>query len=222
MTYQVRGLTTSRPARGASCLGPRSGLEAQREQYQAAVAQLADPQRTTLVLSPARSKCAARSRPRWRRAGAGRDPQPAIGDQRPVRAAASGDRVAEALAERHRDALQSMPASLHEIPMAGVPLVALDLTGVAALRALASGPTAPEQPSTMTSDDHAALPDLNALVDELERGGPEAILVMGKGGVGRPRLPPPSRSPSPTADTMCSLHDRSGRAHQRCPRRCRA
>ena len=35
---------------GASCLGPRSGLEAQREEYQAAVAQLADPQRTTLVL----------------------------------------------------------------------------------------------------------------------------------------------------------------------------
>ena len=37
-------------SQGASCLGPRSGLEAQREQYQAAVAQLADPQRTTLVL----------------------------------------------------------------------------------------------------------------------------------------------------------------------------
>ena len=35
---------------GASCLGPRSGLQAQREQYQAAVEQLGDPERTTLVL----------------------------------------------------------------------------------------------------------------------------------------------------------------------------
>ena len=97
----------------------------------------------------------------------------------------TGDRVAEALAERQRQALQSMPASLDEIPMVGVPLVALNLTGVAALRALASGYTAPESPSTATPDDQTALPDLNALVDELERGGPRAVLVMGKGGVGK-------------------------------------
>ena len=41
-------IATSRE--GASCLGPRSGLQAQREQYHAAVGQLGDPQRTTLVL----------------------------------------------------------------------------------------------------------------------------------------------------------------------------
>jgi arsenite/tail-anchored protein-transporting ATPase len=35
---------------GASCLGPLSGLEKQRTQYQAAVDALADPARTRLVL----------------------------------------------------------------------------------------------------------------------------------------------------------------------------
>ena len=35
---------------GASCLGPLAGLDHQREQYVAAVATLADPAQTTLVL----------------------------------------------------------------------------------------------------------------------------------------------------------------------------
>ena len=115
---------------GASCLGPRSGLEAQREQYQAAVAQLADPHRTTLVLvsrpDPGALREAARAR--------GELADEGIRNQRLVinglfDQPLSGDPVAEALAERQRHALESMPASLHEIPMAGVPLVALDLTG---------------------------------------------------------------------------------------------
>ena len=53
----------------------------------------------------------------------------------------AGDAVAEALAQRHARALESMPAALRAMPTAGVPLVALDLTGVTALRALASGQT---------------------------------------------------------------------------------
>ncbi len=40
--------TSTRP--GASCLGPLAGLDQQREQYVAAVATLADPALTTLVL----------------------------------------------------------------------------------------------------------------------------------------------------------------------------
>ena len=69
-----------------------------------------------------------------------------IGNQRLVvnglfRQPLAGDAVAEALAERQRQALESMPASLRRTPAVGVTLVALDLTGVAALRALVSGQT---------------------------------------------------------------------------------
>ena len=171
---------------GASCLGPRSGLEAQREQYQAAVAQLGDPDRTTLVLVSRPDPSALREAGR----AGGELADEGIRNQRLVINGLfdhplSGDQVAEALAERQRQALDSMPASLRETPMAGVPLVALDLTGVAALRALAAGHTAPAQPPRIAPDDQPPLPDLNALVDELERGGPRAVLVMGKGGVGK-------------------------------------
>ena len=97
----------------------------------------------------------------------------------------AGDAVAEAFAERQRQALESMPASLRGTPTAGVPLVALDLTGVAALRALAAGQTRVDVLPAGELGKAAPLPDLNALVDELAVGGPGAVLVMGKGGVGK-------------------------------------
>jgi arsenite-transporting ATPase len=97
----------------------------------------------------------------------------------------AGDAVAEALTQRQTQALEAMPAALREMPMAGVPMVALDLTGVATLRALASGrPGGPSAPATDVGDE-SPLPGLGPLVDELAAGGPGAVLVMGKGGVGK-------------------------------------
>jgi arsenite-transporting ATPase len=171
---------------GTSCLGPRSGLQAQREQYRAAVEQLGDPERTTLVLVSRPDAGALREAAR---AGAELAAQ-GIGNQRLVvnglfRQPLAGDAVAEALAERQRQALESMPASLRGTPAVGVALVALDLTGVAALRALVSGQTRVEGVRSGRLGKGARLPDLNALVDELAVGGPGAVLVMGKGGVGK-------------------------------------
>ena len=171
---------------GASCLGPRSGLQAQREQYHAAVEQLGDPERTTLVLVSRPDAGALREAAR---AGAELAAQ-GIGNQRLVvnglfRQPLAGDAVAEALAERQRQALESMPASLRGTPAVGVALVALDLTGVAALRALASGQTRVEGVRAGRLGKGAPLPDLNALVDELAVWGSGAVLVMGKGGVGK-------------------------------------
>ena len=171
---------------GASCLGPRSGLQAQREQYHAAVEQLGDPERTTLVLVSRPDAGALREAAR---AGAELAAQ-GIGNQRLVvnglfRQPLAGDAVAEALAERQRQALESMPASLRRTPAVGVALVALDLTGVAALRALVSGQTRVEGVRAGRLGKGAPLPDLNALVDELAVWGSGAVLVMGKGGVGK-------------------------------------
>ena len=171
---------------GASCLGPRSGLEAQREQYSAAVAQIGDAQRTTLVLVSRPDAGALREAAR---AGAELAAQ-GIRNQRLVvnglfSNPLAGDAVAQALAQRHARALESMPAALRAMPTAGVPLVALDLTGVTALRALASGQTPANPAPRIEADQEAPLPDLNALVDELAAGPPGAVLVMGKGGVGK-------------------------------------
>ena len=171
---------------GASCLGPRSGLHAQRAQYEAAVKQLGDPESTTLVLVSRPDQAALREAAR---AGAELAEQ-GIGNQRLVvngllTDPLVGDRVAEALAERQRRALESMPAPLRGLPAAGVPLVALNLTGVESLRLLVLGQTREESVREVEASAEAPLPDLDALVDELEAGGPGAVLVMGKGGVGK-------------------------------------
>jgi arsenite/tail-anchored protein-transporting ATPase len=171
---------------GASCLGPRSGLEAQREQYATAVAQLADPQRTTLVLVSRPEAAALREAGR---AAGELDAQGIRNQQLVVNGLftdpMAGDAVAEALARRQAEALEAMPAAVRDLPAAGVPLVALGLTGVGALRALAAGRTAPASGSVVRAGEEAVPPGLAALVDELAAAGPAAVLVMGKGGVGK-------------------------------------
>lgn len=169
-----------------SCLGPRSGLEAQREQYAAAVAQLGDAGRTTLVLVSRPDEGALREAGR---AGAELAALGIANQQLVVNgllaAPHAGDRVADALADRQRRALAHLPASLAALPAALVPMAALDLTGVPALRALAAGQTGATTAEPAPDDAEPALPGLGAMVDALAEDGPCAILVMGKGGVGK-------------------------------------
>ena len=183
------GYIETSPA-GASCLGPLAGLEAKREQYEATAVALADPAQTTVVL-------VARADPRAlaeaARAGAELAAL-AIRNQRLVvnavlEAPLAGDSVAEDMALRQRQALAAMPPTLASLQAAAVPMVASDLTGLEALRALsrqddapASPPPAPQMP---TASD---LPPIEALIGELAASGHGVVLVMGKGGVGKTTL----------------------------------
>lgn len=171
---------------GASCLGPRSGLTAQRDQYRAAVGQLGDPGRTTLVLVTRPERGALREAAR---AGAELAEQGIRNQVLVVNGLLTdpraGDPVAEALADRQAGALASLPAGLGALPVVGVPLSGLDLTGIAALRALAAGAASTPAASGEAIAEEPPLADLEALVDALIAGGPGAVLVMGKGGVGK-------------------------------------
>lgn len=171
---------------GASCLGPSSGLEVQREQYAAAVQQLADPRQTTLVL------VSRPETPALREAGRAAEELAAQGirNQRLVLNGIftdplGGDDVAEAFARRQQNALATMPSALAEMPVATVPLVALSLAGVPALRALVAGEAAAPSGAVAAEGHDAPLPGIGRLVDELAVAGPGAVLVMGKGGVGK-------------------------------------
>jgi arsenite-transporting ATPase len=171
---------------GASCLGPRSGLQTQREQYRLAVEQLSDASRATLVLvsrpEPGALREAARAGDELAALG--------IAGQRLVInglfvAPLAGDTLAEALARRQLVALRDAPASLRALPAAAVPLTALDLTGLSALRALTTGRHDVPPVLDVAAADEADLPGLDTLVSDLAAAGPGAILVMGKGGVGK-------------------------------------
>jgi arsenite-transporting ATPase len=187
---------------GTSCLGPLAGLEAQRVQYASTVEALADASRTTLVLVSRPDDSALREAAR----AAGELASLGISNQRLIlngvfTALTGGDAVAESLVERQLAAMAGMPGALRDVPTTVVPLVATDLTGVAALRALAgladisrAGDVA--VPAASGVETLLAAPeltlgdggDLADLVTSLEAAGHGVIMTMGKGGVGKTTL----------------------------------
>jgi arsenite-transporting ATPase len=171
---------------GSSCLGPLAGLDQQREQYVSAVGTLADPALTTLVLvsraEPSALREAARASAELAALG--------VANQRLV---VNGllhdpgdDPTALAFTNRQALALAGAPEQLGTLPVAGVDLVAGELTGLAALRQLTGArPAAPQDvPDTADID----LPGLSELVDELDAAGNSVVMTMGKGGVGKTTL----------------------------------
>lgn len=179
------GYVDEHPA-GASCLGPLAGLDQRREQYATAVATLADPALTTLVLV-ARAEDSA-----LREAARASSELQALGvaNQRLVINGLlpehDDDPAARAYTERQAAALADAPAQLAAFPTAGVRLIAADITGLEALRQLAGSGHDSDAPDAESAG--VELPGLDELIDELYAAGRGVVLTMGKGGVGKTTL----------------------------------
>ena len=172
--------------RGASCLGPHSGLKMQEVRFKAALDALSDPGQTTVILVARADKSAiaeaARTADELRTLG--------LNNQRLIvngvfHASDPTDAVACAIAALGRQALDAMPQSLQSLPQDQVPLRAFDTVGLPALRALLSAHAAPIASGEALSAPDECLPGLDALADELAAAGHGLIMVMGKGGVGK-------------------------------------
>ena len=179
------GFIDANPA-GASCLGPLSGLEAQRAVYAQAVASLSDATRTTLVLVSRAQRAALTEARRTSHELS----LLGVSHQRLILNGlfhATGiDPTAQALEERERSALAGAAAFLEPLAPCLVPLRATNLVGLAALRALTSAPTVAEPKAEEASA--ATLPPcgtLSDLVTDLARQGHGVVMTLGKGGVGK-------------------------------------
>jgi arsenite-transporting ATPase len=172
--------------RGASCLGPHSGLKLQEARFGRALAALSDPARTTVVLvaTPEVRSVGEAARTAHELAGLGITHQ-RLALNGVFRASDTSDPVATALEARHRAVLSQLPPTLVGLPTDEVPLRPFDPVGVGAVRALLGGGVAPA-PSPV---DEAAAPlrvdPLGALVDELAARTEGLVMLMGKGGVGK-------------------------------------
>lgn len=173
--------------KGASCLGPHSGLKMQEIRFKAALDALSNPALTSVVLvtRPDKGAIAEASRTSDELKVLG------LSNQRLVvngvfYASNKTDEVANAFEALGSQALEEMPDNLRGLPQDQVPLRAFDTVGLPALRALLNAST------------HAAASDagfisptmkhgigLGALADELAQAGRGLIMVMGKGGVGK-------------------------------------
>ena len=173
--------------RGASCLGPHSGLKMQEQRFKAALEALSDPALTTVVLVARAERGAiaeaARTSVELRALG--------LHNQRLVingvfRASDRSDGVARAIEDLGHAALAELPSSLLALPRDEVPLRPFDTVGLPALRALlATGSVAAPIHAEAPGEPDPALPGLQTLADELAQAGHGLIMVMGKGGVGK-------------------------------------
>ncbi|MDO9135352.1 arsenical pump-driving ATPase [Hydrogenophaga sp.] len=180
--------------RGASCLGPHSGLKMQEARFNAALQALSDPALTTVVLvtrpDPRPMQEAARTAEELRSLG--------LANQRLAingvfHASDPNDPIARAIEALGREAMVTMPDTLAQLPRDEVPLRAFDTVGLPALRALlgasvrpepVEGPAGFQQPQPERKANLPAEP-LSRMADELAAKGHGLIMVMGKGGVGK-------------------------------------
>lgn len=167
--------------------GPRLGLRAHQARYAAAVAALADAQRTTLVLvtRPQQNALKEAARTSTELALLGIRNQFLVINGM-FRATRRDDPVAVAFEQRGRQALASMPESLRALPNTTVPLRGYNLVGIPALREL----MAERQRAALTikigsAVEPLSVPPLAVLIDELALLRHGLVMVMGKGGVGK-------------------------------------
>lgn len=173
--------------RGASCLGPHSGLKMQERRFKAALDALSNPALTTVVLvtRPEQGAIVEASRTSDELSALGLRNQWLIVNG-VFRATDPHDGVARAMEALGRRAIADMPPNLRALRQDQVALRAFDTVGLPALRALLQ-PNAPAVPGTKAGP----LPQmkegmgLEALADELARADKGLIMVMGKGGVGK-------------------------------------
>lgn len=170
--------------RGAACLGPHSGLKMREDRFAAALAALADPARTRIVLVTRADRAALQEAARTAR------------ELRPLglsnqyllvnavfTASDRSDPLALAFEAQGTAALADMPAVLAALPRDEVSLRAVDMLGPATLRRLLAEAPPPPPAGAPAAVPH--LPGLADLVDELATAGHGLIMVMGKGGVGK-------------------------------------
>jgi arsenite-transporting ATPase len=173
--------------RGASCLGPHSGLKMQEARFREALKALSDSTQTTVVLvtrpdSGAINE-AARTSEELRVLGFENQQLIVNGVFHPTN---SNDSIASSIANIGQEALARMPKSLSALSQDEVPLRSFDTIGLNALRGFFSS-----EVGSRLKDIDLKVPagekqlGLDSLIDELAMEDKGLIMVMGKGGVGK-------------------------------------
>jgi len=170
-----------------SSVGPLAGLAQNRDKYAGAVAALADPARTRLVLvsrpQPAALSEAARTSGELKALGVS-EQHLIINGVLPAQEAGR-DPLTRVIVERERAAMAGEPESLRALVHDQVELRATNVMGVGALRDLLAPEAQADASARIVDADRVEMVELVDLVDELAPAGHGLIMTMGKGGVGK-------------------------------------
>ena len=180
---------------GASCLGPLAGLEKQAERYSQALAALADPNKTRLILvaRPQQSTLIEVERTHQELRQVGLKNQYLVINGVLPEGAALNDPLASALYQREQAVLTNLSPILTALPHETLILQSMNLVGVAPLRQLFMPaeyidlPAIDEQ-DQCKQDSLPQVPTLDSLISEIAQQDHGLIMLMGKGGVGKTTL----------------------------------
>lgn len=174
---------------GASCLGPLSGLDKQKQQYHAAMQALTDASQTRMVLVARAQQSslqeAARTSLELTHLGLKRQFL-VVNGLMPVDT--EHELLAKAISKREQTALAHMPENLKQLATDRFALLPVNVLGLPVLRALLNG-----QATRLSAQEDAptiakALPTLKTIIDAIAPDGHGLIMLMGKGGVGKTTL----------------------------------
>jgi len=171
----------SESTHGASCLGQLSGLEDKKGMYKDAVSNLADQDKTTLILVARPEETplieAERSRSELSELG--------INNQLLIINGVLGeatDALAQQMAAKQEQALANIPIGLSELKIFTLPLRSYNILGLDKIRQFFHSDSLLNNKSDHKSNHLKAL---DVLVDAIYSSGKKVVFTMGKGGVGK-------------------------------------
>lgn len=171
---------------GASCLGQLSGLESHKAMYKQAVETLANPALTTvlLVARPEKTPLLEAKRASEELKALGIDNQALIING-VLELDAKEDETALGLYNKQQQAIQNMPAYLHDMATYSIPLRAYNVYGIENIRKMLTENDWDEKASPPRLQ---PFHPLSALIDDVYSSHKKVIFTMGKGGVGKSTL----------------------------------
>jgi arsenite/tail-anchored protein-transporting ATPase len=166
---------------GASCLGQLSGLESKKEIYKNAVENLANKEKTTLILvarpEPSPLNEAERASKELQDIGVHNQVLIINGVLQ-----AHDDVLSDAIYQKQQNALKNMPKALKAIEAFQIPLRPYNITGLENIRAFLTDNNIKYGSESLTIGN---IPKLKNVIDDLYKSDKKVIFTMGKGGVGK-------------------------------------
>lgn len=171
----------SESTHGASCLGQLAGLESKKEVYKNAVKNLADGEKTTLILvsrpEPSPLKEAERASKELQDLGIKNQVLVINGILEE-----HDDYLSTAIYEKQQSALKDLPEALKTLETFEIPLRPYNVTGLENVRAFLKDKDVKYSSETLHTE---SIPRLKAVIDDLYASNKKVIFTMGKGGVGK-------------------------------------
>jgi arsenite-transporting ATPase len=166
---------------GASCLGQLSGLESKKEVYKNAVDNLANKEKTTLILvarpEPSPLNEAERASKELQDIGVNNQILIINGVLQ-----THDDYLSDAIYHKQQNALNNIPNALKSLDAYQIPLRPYNVTCLENIRAFLADNNIKYSSETLAVDH---IQKLNNVIDDLYNSGKKVIFTMGKGGVGK-------------------------------------